>query len=64
MTLGLTASFALSRTVESALFGVSPVDSLTYALAPTLLLIVVIAVSSVPAWRATRVPMIEALRTD
>ncbi|HET9195679.1 MAG TPA: hypothetical protein VFO21_22525 [Vicinamibacterales bacterium] len=46
------------------MFGVSPVDRLTYALAPTLLLIVVIAVSSVPAWRATRVPMIEALRTD
>jgi predicted permease len=64
VTLGLAASFALSRVVESALFGVSPVDGLTYALAPTLLLIVVVAVSSVPAWRATRVPMIEALRTD
>jgi putative ABC transport system permease protein len=64
VTLGLAASFALSRIVESALFGVSAVDTLTYVLAPTLLLVVVIAVSSVPAWRATCVPASEVLRTD
>jgi predicted permease len=64
VTLGLAASFALSRVVEGSLFGVSAVDTLTYALTPALLLIVVVAVSSLPAWRATCIPASEALRTD
>jgi ABC-type lipoprotein release transport system permease subunit len=51
-------SFANARSVDA---GFDPTDVVT---APMLLLIVVIAVSSVPAWRATRVPAIEALRTD
>jgi putative ABC transport system permease protein len=64
VTLGLTASVALSRVLEGSLFGVSPVDSLTYVLASALLLLVVVAVSSLPAWRATCIPASEALRTD
>lgn len=64
VALGLAASVALSRVVESALFGVSAVDVLTYVCAPMLLLVVVIAVSAVPAWRAACVPASEALRTD
>ncbi len=64
VTLGLAASVALSRVLEGSLFGVSPVDSLTYVLASTLLLLIVVAVSSLPAWRATRVPASEALRSS
>jgi ABC-type antimicrobial peptide transport system permease subunit len=64
VTFGLATSLALSRVLEGVLFGVSPVDTATYVLAPVLLLSVVAAVSSLPAWRATGVPAVEALRTD
>jgi len=64
VTLGLAASLALSRLLEGSLFGVSAVDALAYALAPALLLAVVAAVSALPAWRATGIPPIEALRTN
>jgi len=63
ITVGLMASVALSRVLEGLLFGVSPVDALTYLLASALLLLVVVAVSSLPAW-ATRIPATEALRAD
>lgn len=64
VTLGLAASVTLSTLLEGSLFGVSPVDSGTYLFASTLLLLVVVAVSSLPAWRATYIPAAEALRTD
>jgi ABC-type antimicrobial peptide transport system permease subunit len=62
--LGLAASVTLSAVLEGSLFGVSPVDAGTYLLASTLLLLIVVAVSSLPAWQATRIPASEALRTD
>jgi ABC-type antimicrobial peptide transport system permease subunit len=64
VTLGLAASVALSQVLEGSLFGVSPVDSLTYVVASALLLLVVVVVSSLPAWRATCIPASEALRAD
>jgi predicted permease len=64
VTLGLAASVALSRVLEGALFDVSPLDPLTYAIASALLLVTVAAASSVPAWQAARVPAIEALRGE
>jgi ABC-type antimicrobial peptide transport system permease subunit len=64
ITLGLVASVAFSRVLEGTLFGVSALDPLTYVLAPALLLTVVVAASSLPAWRATRVPAIAALRGE
>jgi putative ABC transport system permease protein len=64
VTLGLAVSIALSRVLEGALFGVSPLDPLTYLVASVLLLAVVAAASSLPAWQATRVPAIAALRGD
>jgi len=64
VALGLAASVAFSRILEGTLFGVSALDPLTYALAPVLLLTVVIVASSLPAWRATRVPPIAALRGE
>jgi hypothetical protein len=41
VTLGLAASVALSRVVVGTLCGVSPLDPLTYVLAPALLFAVV-----------------------
>jgi putative ABC transport system permease protein len=64
VALGLAASAALSRVLEGALFGISALDPQTYVLAPALLLAVVLAASSLPAWRATRVPTVAALRNE
>jgi ABC-type antimicrobial peptide transport system permease subunit len=64
VTLGLATSLLLSRLLEGVLFGVSPVDAATYVLAPVLLLIVVVAVSSLPALQAMGIPAAEALRAD
>jgi ABC-type antimicrobial peptide transport system permease subunit len=64
LTLRLAASVALSRVVEGSLFGVKAVDPVTYGLASALLLLVVAAAATLPAWRAARVPPSEALRAD
>jgi putative ABC transport system permease protein len=64
VTLGLAASLALSRVLAGTLFGVSSLDPLTYVLAPALLFTVVVAASTMPALRATRLPPIAALRRD
>jgi putative ABC transport system permease protein len=64
VALGLAASAALSRVLEGALFGVSALDPQIYVLAPALLLAVVIAASSLPAWLATRLPAVAALRSE
>jgi ABC-type antimicrobial peptide transport system permease subunit len=64
IAVGVAASVALSRALQGALFGVSALDPLSYVLAPALLLAVVCAASALPAWRATRVSTIAALRAE
>jgi len=54
VTFGLAAFVVLSRALKGTLFGVSELDPQTYVLARALLLAVVVAASSLPAWRATR----------
>jgi macrolide transport system ATP-binding/permease protein len=60
---GLAAAFGLARLVTSLLFGVTGADPVTFALVPIVLLMVAFAASSLPAWRASRVDPVEALRT-
>ena len=62
--LGLAASIALSRVLEGRLFGVSALDPGIYVLAAVLHLVVVVAASALPAWRATRVEALAALRGE
>jgi putative ABC transport system permease protein len=64
VALGLAVSVALSRVLEGTLFGVSALDPPTYVLTPALVLAIIVAASSLPAWRATRVPTIAALRGE
>jgi putative ABC transport system permease protein len=64
VAIGLAGSVAVSRVLEGTLFGVSALDPLTYVLAPAVLLAIVVAASSLPAWRATGVPVITALRGE
>jgi predicted permease len=64
ITVGLAASFGLTRVMSSLLFGVSATDAVTYALLAALLGIVALIATYVPARRAAGVPPIVALRHD
>jgi putative ABC transport system permease protein len=64
VTLGLLASFALTRLMKSLLFGVGPTDPLTFALVPLLLSVVGFLACYIPARRATRVDPVLALRSE
>ena len=62
VAVGLAASWALSRTIESLLHGVTPSDPLTYAGAGTLLWLVALLACGIPALRAARVSPAALLR--
>ena len=61
---GLVAAFALSRAMQSLLYQVAPNDPVTFALVPVALVIVALAASAIPAFRATRVSPMVALRSE
>jgi putative ABC transport system permease protein len=61
---GLAGAFALTRFMQSILFGVSPFDPATFACGCLLLLGIALAASYFPARRAARVDPIEALRAE
>jgi ABC-type antimicrobial peptide transport system permease subunit len=59
---GIMLSLAVARVGRILLFGLTAQDPITLATAATLLLIVALCAAAIPAWRASRVNPIEALR--
>jgi putative ABC transport system permease protein len=61
---GVLGAVALTRLMSSFLFGISPLDPVTYAVVSVGLITAAAVASYVPARRATRVDPIDALRAE
>jgi len=64
VAFGLAASAVLTRVLGSSLFGVGPLDPLTYGAVSLALIGAALAASYIPALRAMKVDPLEALRSD
>ena len=62
--VGIIGAFAATRALRSLLYGIGARDPITFVVVPVLFLFVAIVASSAPAWRATRVDPVRALRAD
>jgi ABC-type antimicrobial peptide transport system permease subunit len=62
--LGLVVAAGASRAMFSVVFGVSPLDPATYAIAPVVLFIAALAASYLPARRASRLDAVRALEQE
>jgi putative ABC transport system permease protein len=64
LAIGLGASLALTRLLSSQLYGVSATDPATFTVLAAVVLAVSALASLVPAWRATRIDPMVALRQE
>jgi ABC-type antimicrobial peptide transport system permease subunit len=62
--IGLAAALALTRYMAGMLFGVTPLDPVTYVAAALVLLGAALLATLLPAWRASSVDPAAALRND
>ena len=61
---GIALAFGITRLLRGLLHGVTPADPATFAAVATLLTVVAFLASAVPAWRASRVDPVIALRSE
>jgi predicted permease len=64
IVLGLAAAIAATRLMLSLLFGVGAIDPLTFIAIASLLALAALAACWIPAWRATKVDPMIALRCE
>jgi len=62
--VGLAGSFGLTRVISTLLFDVTATDRMTFAAVSVGLLTITFVASYIPAWRATRVDPLVALRYE
>ncbi|MBV8115480.1 MAG: ABC transporter permease [Silvibacterium sp.] len=64
LVLGLATSAGAVRLIESMLYGTKPLDPAIFAAVAATLLVVAAMACMVPAWRASRIDPMQALRTE
>ena len=64
VVIGIAAALALTRVMQGVLFGVTPTDPLTFVAVAGALLVVAGGASLIPAWKATKVDPLVALRAE
>jgi len=64
LVVGLGASVGVTRLIQSLLFGTKPLDVEVFALVSGTLLFVAALACLLPAWRASRLDPMQALRTE
>jgi len=62
LAIGGAGALAVSRVVARLLFGLSAMDPITFSGVGALLVLVALVASYVPAWRASRLDPLNALR--
>jgi len=64
VAIGLVSAVALSRLIETLLFGVTARDPVVFVAVPAILTAVALVAVWLPALRATRIDPIDALRCE
>jgi len=64
LVLGLIGAALLTRLLSTMLFEITPTDPVTYAMVAGVLALTAVAACQIPAWRATRVDPLTALRSE
>ena len=63
IAIGIPVGIAATRFLRAVLFGVTPLDPVSLGATVVLLALTVLVASYLPAWRASRISPLEALRT-
>jgi ABC-type lipoprotein release transport system permease subunit len=64
ITIGLGAAAVLTRVMKSLLFGVAPMDPITFAAVPVTLLVATLVASYLPARRVSAVDPVRCMRAE
>jgi putative ABC transport system permease protein len=64
VAIGLALAVASARTISTFLFGVQPIDPITFVLVPLVLIATAAIAVAAPAWRAARIDPVEAFRSE
>ena len=64
LAIGVASAAALGRLMTTLIFGITTRDALTFSTVSMIVVAVSLVASAVPAYRATRVDPLEALRSE
>lgn len=64
IAIGVVGALAATRLMRSLLFGVAPADRVTFVAVPVVLALIALAAAYIPGRRATRLDVVDVLRSD